>query len=427
MKSKVFGLLVVSIVGFSSQVWAKQLITLLPALMNEHEQIRAAEARRDEAQFLYRSSQGDWLPQLDLSSEAGKEWIRSVNDAKTKYQRNYASLKLTQLVSDFGATRSSIDRSATLYEKSVVELESIRQDVLVRAISAYLEIVKAREKLAYARNSEENIKTQTGMEETLVERGAGLSSDILQTKAQLASARALRVSVEGELLIAKNRFKAVYGYFPAPEDIESYQLPKGPADKSPATLEQAVAHALGNNPRLLAEQFNVQVAGHDLQFQKAKYLPKLNLVAEAIRREDDEAVLGVRTDGLVGAELTYNLFNGGSDTATIKAAAANQVEFRNLLLENKKIVEEQVRNAWESLLISREKHQYLNNQTEILGEFLQLARKERKLGTRSLLDVLNGEVEYINAVSQAVAAEIDTIMAAYNLFYAMGDLTMDSL
>jgi adhesin transport system outer membrane protein len=88
-------------------------------------------------------------------------------------------------------------------------------------------------------------------------------------------------------------------------------------------------------------------------------------------------------------------------------------------------VEEQIANAWQNLLISRENHTYLENQVVIVEEFLNLARKERKLGTRSLLDVLDGEINFINATSMAVAAHVETFLAAYQLYYAMGNLTLE--
>ena len=42
-----------------------------------------------------------------------------------------------------------------------------------------------------------------------------------------------------------------------------------------------------------------------------------------------------------------------------------------------------------------------------------MARKERELGRRSLLDLLNGEVALINAQSDAAAARVDEVIAAY--------------
>ena len=47
------------------------------------------------------------------------------------------------------------------------------------------------------------------------------------------------------------------------------------------------------------------------------------------------------------------------------------------------------------------------------------------MGTRSLLDVLNGEVNYITAQGTAIAAREDKKIAAYNLLFSMGQMELD--
>lgn len=84
---------------------------------------------------------------------------------------------------------------------------------------------------------------------------------------------------------------------------------------------------------------------------------------------------------------------------------------------------EEARNAWVSWETSRERADHLRNQVRIAERFLELARKEREMGRRSLLDILNGEVGLINAQSDATAAGIDEIIAAYRLLRATGQLS----
>ena len=69
----------------------------------------------------------------------------------------------------------------------------------------------------------------------------------------------------------------------------------------------------------------------------------------------------------------------------------------------------------------------MQNQANISGEFLRLARKERRLGRRSLLDVLSGETVEINASSDATSAENQVIVAAYSLLFVMGDLSLEDI
>ncbi len=68
----------------------------------------------------------------------------------------------------------------------------------------------------------------------------------------------------------------------------------------------------------------------------------------------------------------------------------------------------------------------LHNQANIAGEFLELARKERTLGRRSLLDVLSGETALINANSDAASADIDVSIAVFTLLDAMAELDLSS-
>jgi adhesin transport system outer membrane protein len=318
-----------------------------------------------------------------------------------------------------------IDRAGLVKLRSMTNLEAVRQNVLLRGISAYLNIVMAREKLRYARQSEENIRTQTGMEETLVSKGAGLSSDILQTKSQLARARALRVSVEGELIQAINFFKAIYGFVPTEAEISGFRLPVDPASLLPDGVEVMVKRALENNPDIRITTLEGAIAVQEEKINRARYLPRINLFAKDIRREDDLGVEGIREERSFGIELTANLFRGGSDCAAVQASVEKNNALQSQLSDTRMVVEGKVRNAWQDLQTSREKHKYLRNQADIIEEFLVLARKERKLGTRSLIDVLTGEVDQINAESQAVTSEIETLLASFNLYYAMGDLTAD--
>ena len=86
-----------------------------------------------------------------------------------------------------------------------------------------------------------------------------------------------------------------------------------------------------------------------------------------------------------------------------------------------------MRNSWDSLQTARATSQFLRNQANIAAEFLEVARKERKMGNRSLLDVLAGETALINAISAARSAETDIRLFAFTLLNAMGRLTLDTV
>ena len=167
---------------------AKDLISLLPNLLNNHELIHAAEQRRDRAMFLLRASKGGYYPKIDVQANIGPEWVNRIIGDNTNLTRTYGEARLNQLITDFGGTSGKIDQSEIALAIEKENLKGVRQDVLLNGITSYLGLIRANKTLEFAEQSEDNINTQTGMEETKVKYGAGLSSDVLQAKSQLASA-----------------------------------------------------------------------------------------------------------------------------------------------------------------------------------------------------------------------------------------------
>ena len=84
--------------------------------------------------------------------------------------------------------------------------------------------------------------------------------------------------------------------------------------------------------------------------------------------------------------------------------------------------EQQARNTWSNLERDRLNAEFLKNQANIAAEFLELARRERQLGERSLIDVLAGETALINANSDATAVETDVLLNVFRLLNIMGKL-----
>lgn len=407
---------------------ARTLDEILPLLLAKHERIKTVEAQVETAQFGVTQASAGWLPTLDVAAEAGTEHIKKAapgEDGKGRW-RNTQSARASQLLYDFGETGGNVDLAEANLSTAEANLLLTRQSLILEGTRAYLNALRAYEKLSYARRSEERIKQQTGMEEALVERGAGLSSDVLQAKQQLAGAMALRVLVQGELVNAANRYKALFDEFVSEEDISEFVHPSVPLGRLPRTLDEAVNVALKDNPRLIAARRDLDASSARVDSAFSRFYPRFNAFGEIARKEEDAGQDGVREEYGVGVGVSWNLFNGGADYAAWRAAKADVHRARFALRDLDRSVEEQVRVAWENLNTFRANSDFLNNQANILGEFLDLAKKERKMGTRSLLDVLNAEVTYINAISAAVSADIDTMLAAYDLLASMGHLELDA-
>ncbi len=401
------------------------LHTLLTGLIESHEEIKNYQAQVKQAEEKYSKSKGLYYPSMDFRANGGRELIEKEFGADTEENRYQLSLRGNQLITDFGKTANKIARAGLQLEQAKTKFEATKQKLILEGIKAYLNLIRSREKLKSTQLSEDRIKTLTGVEETLVERGAGLSSDVLQAKSQLAGAMAKNIEAAGDLKLAKNRFQTLFFFIPTDAQINGYPDILVPNDKIPVSLNDAIGQAKEQNPELLVSRYNARIAKSDVNISKTEFYPNLNIYGEAIRKENDDGVLGYRNEYAAGLELRYNIFNGGSDRAELRSAVANKSAKNSALTYARRQIEEQVTSAWENLSTLDMKNELLEQQASIVESFLELAKKERKMGTRSLLDVLNGEINYINALATAISARQDTKIAAFNLFYAMGSISLE--
>lgn len=400
----------------------------LPGLLESHERIKAAREKTRSSEYLIQQHRAGYLPSVDFLSETGYEDISKENGPDTDYSdKTYNRLRASQLLWDFGATSGLVNKAENFLQQVTFEETDIRQEVLLEGILSCVDIIRERDRLSYAKRSEDNIKNQTGIEETMLEKGAGLRSDVLQAQSQLAGAMALRTEIEGELEIAKNRFRTMFGRSIEAGEINGLELTASYRKLVPATLDESIDMALQTNPILKAKALDRTIFDHEISARKAASYPRLELIGQGKYRYNDDGLPGERTDAFLGLGVTYNLYRGGGDRAAVDAAVAERSSFGLEFDEKKNLVIEQVRNSWQTLVTAEAKQEILNNQAMIAVRFLELARKEREMGNRTLLEVLSAEVEYYRAMSNAVAAQAEANGAIFNLLKAIGILELGLL
>jgi len=409
---------------------AAGLVDELSALMADHQKIKAAEADLAAARANVEVANGGYYPTASITANVGNEHISTHNPTGTRTETSMAQrevdLSLTQTVWDFGATTATVDGSKLAVDQAQATLKQTRQGLLLAALSAQLNVASAKRVLDHQSKSEASIKRQTELEDARVQRGSGFATDTLQAKTQLAGAQAARVRAEGALRQALNRYRAVFGAPPA--DIAGLELPNIKAITLPASEEEVVTTALDNNPQVKISAIQVDIADSEIsRVHAAGYRPVISASAEQKYKRDVGGTLGVKNERLVKVEATFDFNMGWTAANTLLASKSGYAASNSRLKDTRDQIEEQARNAWQSLVTARANADFLKNQANIAGEFLDLARKERTLGQRSLIDVLSGETSLINALAAADRAETDVAIATVAVLNVMGQLDLSVL
>lgn len=418
---------VVLCAGVALPASADELGDRLAALLTAHERIKAAEADLQAAQANMEIARGGYYPTASVTGNVGNERIQTHDtNTTTSMAQREVDLNLSQTLYDFGATDSTVGGANLAVKQAETALKQTQQAILLAGLSAELNLASARRVLDFQTQSEASIKRQTELEDARVRRGSGFSTDVLQAKTQLAGAQAARVRAQGALAQAVNRYRAVFGQ--APADLASVGAMNLAVSDIPTDVDGVVKTALENNYQVRTTQLQADIANSEVERSfAAGYRPVLSASADQKYKRDVSGTIGQKNETLVKMELTYSFNFGLTAANTLKAAKAGYSGSSSRLKDARDQIEEQARNAWQSLQTARDNADFLENQANIASEFLTLARKERTLGQRSLIDVLAGETSLINAQAAADRARTDVDIATLNLLSVMGQLDLSVL
>lgn len=414
-------------VGGVADARAETLRALVEGLVNDHNLIDAARADLRAATENVRVAYGSWYPTLDVTANTGYEQqLKPPASEDTRLPFKEFDAVVTQKLWDFGATTSAVRSARLTKAQASAALSAQRQALALRGVTAYLNVLRASKIAEFALRSEDNIKKQTQLEDARVQRGAGFATDVLQSKQLLAQAEARRFEAQGNLQIAINEFRIVFGIVPT--SLSDFEKPILPVDLLPPTLEGAVEVAMSKNPVLEATQLGTEVTRESIKAAQATgFFPTLNGVVSWKAKDNVGGTAGTQYETLTKVEMNLPFNLGMTALNSVRAAQGAYDAVNSRFADARDAIEQQVRNGWDQLRIQRERANSLLNAANIAAEFLELARKERQLGNRSLLDVLSGETALINASSDATSADTDVAIAVFALLNAMGILDVDAI
>lgn len=399
---------------------AQSLETLLESVIRTDHRVIGAKADIAAAENRALEALGDWYPLLEPTVNHGYEKIKNPHDSDTGLPFSEFSLALTQKLWDFGATNSLVEKARLELVEKQLTLTKVKEDLILEAINAYVNLFKVFHSLTFARQSKDNVQAQTGLEVAKVESGSGLSTDVLQAKSQLAGAIAREIQSEGALLAARNRYRAVFGKPPVPEKMLPVALP---LTQLSHTLEDAIDKALDKNTQITIDALGEAIARQDQKnVFSDKFFPKIEGVVTQKWKNNVSGTVDLKTETLAKVEMTMPFNLGLTAINTLRAAESDVIASSRVVADTRRNIEEEVRNAWQELNTAKLTARSLQNQADISAAFLELARQERNLGQRSLIDVLSGETSLLNAQSDSISAETDVIIAAFKLLSVTGDL-----
>jgi len=373
-------------------------------------------------------AKADWLPKLDLSYSVGPEVTHTLankadttQDAKETNTRQDASAKLTQNIFSGFDTVNAIKQQEALILSANGNVKDSANAIALETITAYVDILKNKELFDIAQDNLDVHKKYLAQIKDKLEAGVGKSSDYKQTLSRFENAKSVYFLSEQNYKNAISTFQRIL-----PVEAQASELIKPKIGELPAeTLEELVQMAMKNNPTIHVSEADIQFAQAALKRANSTYYPQADITAQAYWNDE---LNGRRTnpteqDGYnVLLVLSYNVFNGLADKS-YKEANQHRVLTKNSALEDtKRFVTAYTKIAWNTFNSTKQQLIHINKNIQASAETVSDYQDEHDLGRRSIIDLLNIELEYNGAKNRKVTAEYDRILAYYQILTHTGKL-----
>jgi adhesin transport system outer membrane protein len=363
---------------------------------------------------------GGFLPRVDATAGKGKEKLDQPNAGinNLDYTRTGHTVSLNQMLFDGLLTYNEVKRAGRARLVRYFEFLDTSEAAALEAGRAYLDVVRYRYMVHLAENNYIQHRIAFEQLKRRAESGVGRRVDVEQAGSRLALADVNLTTEMANLHDVTARFTRIVGEGPPRVAFVPGLLSRG----LPASVGGALDTALTHNPALRASVENSEAAQYDLSARRSAFMPRLDLKARTENANNFLGTPGDRTNNVVEAVVTYNLFNGFSDVYRNRQYA----ERKNIALDQR---EKACRDMRQTLSIAYNDIGRLNDQLSFIGIQVSLVEKTRdayrdqfNIGQRSLLDLLDTQNELFNAQRSQVNADIDLSLAYLRSYAGMGRL-----
>ena len=415
-----------------SQLQAADLQSELIYLRDNHPMLRATSYALTAAERRETAAKSGWFPKVDVAMESGPEKITttpyasgvpSSTPASSDLQRKKQAVTVTQNLFNGGRTLATSNVAKIEREMKDADRSATSQEVLLEAITAYLNVLKNQMLISLSAINEETTKRQLEMEVQRVERGGGVIVDELQAATRLQIVRERRVVYEQGMRDAVSSYEQVFGKSPELKLFEDVDIIQS---RMPASVDSAIEDADTSNPRLLAARLATERTFRLISMENAGFMPNVDLVGTH-NRERDAGQLYRKEEDSVLVKMSWNIFAGRE---TLSRAQAATYDYRESAEKEKNVsnkTRESVRVAWNQYKKGIERLELLDSAVKTSQGVMRGRKKLRDAGKETALAVLDSEVEHFGLLANKVNAMIDAKMGSYRLLSALGKLDIESL
>ncbi|MDX8356850.1 TolC family outer membrane protein [Sphingopyxis terrae] len=407
--------------ALSSQAQAETLQGALAKAYENNPTLTAARAgqRANDENVPIQKASG--LPSVGASVDYQENLVIPGNSFVSPGRVLSAGSQLSVPIYQGGAVRNAVKAAEYRVEAGQSDLRATEASIFSQVVGAYMDVIRDQAIVQLNQKNVAVLKTNLQASSDRFEIGDLTRTDVAQSQARLALAEGDLRGAEANLIRSRENYVKLVG--DAPIDLQ----PPPALPNLPQSVEDAVAIALNNNPDIEAANQRINASRADIGAARAARMPKLSATLGGGYNNNLHSIPAGNTvaenttkSAAAGLSLTLPIFQGGRPSAQVRQAQSRSSQAIETYVATERDVIAQTRGAYAAWQANERVIAATEQAVGANALSLEGVRAENSVGTRSILDILNAEQEYLNAQVQLVSAKRNSYVAAFSVLAAMG-------
>jgi outer membrane protein TolC len=291
-------------------------------------------------------------------------------------------------------------------------------NVKMAVAEAYVEVLRARQGLAVATQSHENMLAHERDVAQRYRHQFVPQTDLLAAQVARAQARQREIQAQSQLEQAEAAFNRQIG-----RTLESaVDLAELPQAETEPTIEPLIQRALRSRPELAILSASAEAHFRQAESTRASHLPQVELQGSyAFAENQYQTPEGIATGGVL---LSCNVFDAGRTRFSVSAENYEAERNSELIEDQRRQIALEVRQAWLATKEARRRLEVTREAIIHAEESLRVARLRYTQGAGTNTEVLDAETRRAETSRDHRFAIYDGVISALRLQFAMGELSV---
>jgi TolC family type I secretion outer membrane protein len=402
------------------------LTTAVGEALMTYPEIRAYEARVRETRAGVAAARSALMPQGDLRLAVGSNYSGSYEGTTVPYKTSVHAVDgradggviLRQLLFDFGAARSDVERAELLRDAEKMRLREKIDDVAGKTAQAYL---RAQESRALLGLVDEVIAAHVELARVVAahaKEGHGTDADVQRVNARLIDVRAIRSDVSLQMSAAQDQLRRL-------TRVEPGVLAPAPdlRRRVPMTQAGALNMMLANNPRLAAIATTTRSSQKELEAQSASMLPRINLEVDTETKNFRNGPAGrTQAEARAMVAMRYRFLDGGLASANREQILARIEQGEFTYLNEREQMEADLRQAYRAIDSAARKLKLVSDGVSAARRVRELYLEQFKGGKRTVFELLDSQMSFFTIRRSQIENQFEGQRAIFEVLRVTGQL-----